>query len=70
MPIQLPVTSNLSYAIRETGARPRRVLRAVIELADGELRIFAVADNDSEEREIIDALRSATTCGDFAGLLA
>jgi hypothetical protein len=33
------------------------VLRAMIEIIDGELKVFPIADSDGEERQILDALR-------------
>jgi hypothetical protein len=39
----------------EPTLQPR--LRALVELADGELRIFPICDNDVDEQRILDALR-------------
>jgi hypothetical protein len=36
-------------------SKPR--LRAVVEIVDGELKIFPVTDNDADEKRILDALR-------------
>jgi len=40
--------------IKPPSARP---LRALIEITGGELRVYPVADNDGDERRILDALR-------------
>jgi len=40
----------------QTERQPRR-LRAVIEIIGAELKIFSLADNDRDEKEILDALR-------------
>jgi len=37
--------------------RSQRPLRAVVEIVDGELRIFPVAGTDADERRILDALK-------------
>jgi hypothetical protein len=36
-------------------SQPR--LRAMIEIVDGTIQIFAIADNDADEKHIMDALR-------------
>jgi hypothetical protein len=55
-----------SYCNLETTTRP---LRAIVEIRDGELVVYPLAQTEADEREILDALRSATMCGDFAELL-
>ena len=37
----------------------RRPVRAIVEIVDGELRVFPIADCDTDERRILDALRFA-----------
>jgi hypothetical protein len=32
-------------------------LRAIVEIADGELHVYPIADNDGDEQSILDALR-------------
>lgn len=39
-----------------TRSQPPR-LRAMIEIIDGELKIFPIADSDEQAKEIVDALR-------------
>jgi hypothetical protein len=36
---------------------PAKPLRAIVEIIDGELKVYPIADSDKEEREILDALR-------------
>jgi hypothetical protein len=37
----------------------RHPLRAIVEIIDGELSVLTVAENDDEERQILDAFRFA-----------
>jgi len=52
MPPTTPVTH--SYPDKKLPAIP---LRALIEIDGGELRIYPIADNDTDENRILDALR-------------
>lgn len=44
-----------SNTVHPEPSQPR--LRAMIEIIDGELRIFPIADSDDDEKRILEALR-------------
>jgi hypothetical protein len=49
--------SSYSTELKLSNKRPARRLRAVVEVISGELKIYPIANSDTEEAEIMDALR-------------
>ena len=52
------LTSSKRSILPGIGER-RQALRAIIELVDGEIKIFPIARSDADEKTILDALRFA-----------
>jgi len=46
---------------------PATPLTAIVQIVDGELIIFPIADSDADRAVILDALRSAISCGELRG---
>ena len=51
-----------TYHERSTAGKP---LRAIVEIDDGELRVYPIADSDLDHVEILDELR--VYCGETEG---
>jgi hypothetical protein len=57
------IDSDIGFKMASRGPRAhiasQRRLRAMIEIIDGELKVYPIADTDEDERLIFDALRFA-----------